>query len=424
MRLGESLVAMSPDQIRSILDETFQDFTSEICVSATISDLDVNAIDTFRAKWHKRTNNSNIASISDVQLLEDAELTVDGRLTYAALILLGNRAGLGRYLPQAELVFEYKSAEHNIRASQRVEYRQGFLAYNDDLWREVNSRNETTSIREGLFRTEIPAFNEDAVREAILNGICHRDYRLQGSVFVRLNPGFLAVTSPGGFPDGVNPSNVLRKQVPRNRRLAEACGKCGLVERAGQGMDTIFDKSLREGKGEPDFEGTDMHEVVIRLHGRVLDSRFVELLDLASKRGFHLTVEHLIILERIRQSGVSSQLDVTSVKHLIDIGLVELSGRGKKIEYHLSRGMYKYLGEPGSYTRKKGLDRETNKQLLVQHVKNGMDEGATFNEFRQVLPSLNDRQIRQLVYELRDEEKIVATGHAKAARWFLHSDFK
>jgi len=421
MRSGESLVAMSADQLQRIFVEAGPDFSVEICSTASVADLEAEAIEVFRQRWFKKSGNPAIQSVRLEQLLEDSELALDGRVTYAALILMGSRKALGRYLPQAELILEYRASEDQIEASQRFEFRQGFLNYHDDLWAQINARNEVTSIRDGLFRREIPAFNEDAVREAVLNAICHRDYRLGGSIFVRQFPRRLEISSPGGLPSGITPDNILRKQSPRNRRLAEACSKCGLVERSGQGMDRIFDASLREGKGLPDFSGTDDHEVVLTMRGEVIDKSFIALLDLAEKHDIVLNVHHLVVLDIIRQNQAPPPKAARLIEHLVNIGLVEHVGKGKLSRLILSRGMYRYLGEPGSYTRYTGLDREEKKALILKHIKLAESRGASLSEFRQVLPQLTNDQVRHLVYELAEEGEVSVVGRAKNARWFVSS---
>ena len=419
MRSGESLVGMTQDQLKRIFAETGPDYTAEVCAKASLDDLDPKAIDVFRERWAKKSKNAGLLDLSVEQLLEDAELTVDGGVTFAALALLGTRKALGRHLANAEVIFEYRASEDQIASSQRIEFRQGFLAFHDELWSQTNLRNDATSIREGLFRRDIPAFNEEAAREAFLNAICHRDYRLDGSVFVHQYPQLLRTTSPGGFPDGITPENVLRKQSPRNRRLAEACEKCGLVERSGQGMDRIFETSLREGKVLPDFEGTDRYQVVLTLRADKIDHRFLQLLDLAEKHGIVLKVAHLVVLDAIRSGKAPTEEMRPLVKHLIEIGLLERQGGGKSSKLILSRGMYRALGEAGVHTRVEGLDRETNKSLLLKHVTKSGKIGATLEEFRQVIPSLTSDQIRHMVYELKEEGKVDVVGRAKSARWYL-----
>ncbi len=80
-----------------------------------------------------QSGNKTLEHLSAEQLLTDAELLGDGQVTYAALILLGTRQGLGRYLAQAEVIFEYHSTEASGPPQQRQEYRQGFFLFQDDL---------------------------------------------------------------------------------------------------------------------------------------------------------------------------------------------------------------------------------------------------------------------------------------------------
>src|SRR5579885_3106814 len=106
---------------------------------------------------------------------------------------------------QAELVFEYRSSEASGPAADREEYREGFFLWHDAIWNKINLRNDRQSYQDGLFRVELPTFDEVSVREALLNAVAHRDYRLGGSVFVRQYPQRLEVVSPGGLPPGVTP---------------------------------------------------------------------------------------------------------------------------------------------------------------------------------------------------------------------------
>ena len=142
-------------------------------------------------------------------------------------------------------------------AQQRVELRQGFFSFYDELWNLINLRNDIQHFQSGLFVLDIPTFSERVVREAVLNAVSHRDYQLSGSVFIRQDPRRLVLESPGGFPVGITEHNILDRQLPRNRRIADIFAKCGLVERSGQGMNLMFELSIQESKPTPDFAGTD-----------------------------------------------------------------------------------------------------------------------------------------------------------------------
>lgn len=205
MRGGESLVPMTADLLKRIFDESQPDFSAEVCRDATLDDLDPRAVEMFRSRWAARTRREDLAELDARQLLADADLYLPSKgITYAALILFATERAAARLLGQAELIFEYRSDAVSIPYQQREEFRRGFLLFQDDFWDLINGRNEVHSLREGMFRRDLPAFNEDAVREAILNAVCHRDYRLYGPTFVRQSPRRLEVVSPGGFPPDVN----------------------------------------------------------------------------------------------------------------------------------------------------------------------------------------------------------------------------
>lgn len=188
MRSGQSLVPMTPEQLKRIFDEAGPDFSAEIAPKATFEDLDPAAIARFLDMWKKKSGNSALESLTDAQLLSDAELVNDGGITYAALILFGTKKVLCRHLSQAEVVFEYRSSEASIPYQQRKEFREGFFLFDGELWTTINLRNDVQHYQEGLFVWDIPTFNEMVVLEAILNAVSHRDYRLHGSVFVRQYP--------------------------------------------------------------------------------------------------------------------------------------------------------------------------------------------------------------------------------------------
>jgi len=184
-RAGDDLAALGDAELRAIFAETGPDFSAECCSGAVMSDLAPEALREFRGRWARSARSSRIDSMGDRQLLVDAELLVGDRLTYAALILFGTRQALGRHLAQSEIVFEYRSSEASGPAQDRVEYREGFLLFHDRIWEKVNLRNDRQSYQDGLFRYDFPTFDEAPVREALLNAVAHRDYRLGGSVFVR-----------------------------------------------------------------------------------------------------------------------------------------------------------------------------------------------------------------------------------------------
>ncbi len=417
---GDSLIPMPEEIRRKIYAEAGFDFSGSVCPYANIDDLDESAIEAFREKWVEKSGNRRILSLSKEQLLHDCEAITDDGVTYAALILFGKKQSLGKYLPQAELIFEYRSTDASGPASQREEFRVGFFACFNRLWELINLRNDKQHYQEGFFVYDIPTFNERVIREAVLNAVSHRNYQMGGSVFIRQYRDRLVVESPGGFPNGISLDNILNRQLPRNRRIAEILALCGLVERSGQGMNIIYELSIKEAKELPDFTGTDENFVSITLHGLVLDVKMLSLINqIGSAQMETLSTEDFLVINALYHEMSVSESLRSRYKRLTEMGIVEHAGRNK---YVLARGLYAAIGETGVHTRVTGLDKNTNMELLFKHIRENGEKGTPFRELQQVLPSHNRRQIQSLLNELRKEKRICCQGRTSAAKWFAAGD--
>ena len=266
---------------------------------------------------------------------------------------------------------------------------------------------------------DVPTFSEGSVREAILNAVAHRDYRDAGSVFVRQFSRRIEIQNPGGFAGGITTENILYRQHARNRRLADSFARCGLVDRAGQGVDRMYEECVRQSKRLPDFTHTDPSHVFLTLHGEVQDEGFLQFLERIRREELAtFGTQELLVLDCVhRELRVPAGLQ-PSLRRLIDLGIVEFIGRGRGTRYLLARRFYMMTGRHGEYTRRRGLDRATNKALLLQHVKERAKKGTKFDELQEVLPSLSRTQIQGLMRELREEGAVASEGTTKAARWF------
>ena len=356
MRRGEELVSMTQDMLKRIFIEGEPDFSSQICPQANEEDLDQKSINIFREMWIQKSGNKGLKKLPEKQLLKDINVVFDKGVTYAALILFGLPSSLRRFLAQAEVIFEYRSSEVTGPAQQRLEYTQGFFSFYDELWNTINLRNDLQHFQDGLFVWDIPTFSEKAVREAILNAISHRDYRSGGSIWVKQYPRKIVIASPGGFLSGINPENMLWKQQPRNRTIADVFNKCGLVERAGQGADRIFEESIRQGKALPDFSHTDEHEVVLTLDGQIRDEGFLRFLEkIGQDQLDSFTTEDFIVLDLVHKE-ISVPAAPPELKfrlnYLVDLGIIERIGKGRSARHMLCQKYYKYVGKGGIYTRK------------------------------------------------------------------------
>jgi len=345
MRRGEEIVAMTEDMLKRIFDEGVPDFSAQICKGASVEDLSEDAVEEFRKRWIRKSGNESLSQSSIQQLLLDAELIYDEGVTYAALVLFGKKQSLGKFLAQAEVVFEYRSKESAGPASQRIEFREGFFLYYEKLWETINLRNDIQHFQDGLFIQDIPTFSEGSIREAILNAVGHRDYQNPGSVFIRQFLEKIEITSPGGLPSGVTADNIIDRQMPRNRRMAEAFSKCGLVERSGQGANRMFEEAIEQSKSLPDFSNTDEYQVCLILDGQIKDIEFLKFLEKISKdRPKSFSTYELLVLDMVHKGKKPMNHLRPTMQALVNEGIVESVSRGK---YVLNKKYYIIAGKLG-----------------------------------------------------------------------------
>lgn len=417
-RVGEELIEMNQDELRMILQETIEDFTA-LCTNENISALDKIAIEKLRELYEsEHFKNQSLTKLTDEQFLSDIGL-IDrkGRINNTAIILLGTENSLLELMPNSEIIFEYRSNPVEIRYSDRLNLRKALILSLDTIWEKINSRNFITSFVDGLFRRDIQAFSEDVIREGVLNAIVHRDYQAPVSTFIKQDNSSIEIKNPGGFISDITPQNIYKKSAWRNRRLAETLEKIGLVERSGQGADLIFEKTIKEGKGLPNYTESTSTEVVLKISALVKDKEFISYLETINKEvHIGLTTEDLILLESIKDQTAKA-LKFENVKKFLDAGIIVKNGVGRGIKYFLAKQYYKDHGKLGEYTKLVGLGRKKLKELILKHIEeNGK---GTTKEFKQALSELTPKDLDNLLQELKKEDKLKFIGTKRNGYWVL-----
>jgi len=184
-------------------------------------------------------------------------------------------------------------------------------------------------------------------------------------------------------------------------------------------MNLMFERSIQESKPTPDFSGTDQYQVVLTLNGEVQDPRFLQFLEKVGREKLELfsTADFLLLDVVHREQPVPEHLK-SRLHKLVAMGVIEKFGRGRGVRYILGRRFYKMTGQKGLYTREKGLDRETNKELLLKHILKNQKTGSRLKELMQVLPAHTMPQVQTLLRELKAEGKIHKTGKTRGALWY------
>jgi ATP-dependent DNA helicase RecG len=225
------------------------------------------------------------------------------------------------------------------------------------------------------------------------------------------------IDSPGGFPSGITTDNILEKQSPRNHLIANIFALCGLVERAGQGMNLIYETCIKNAKALPDFKGTDPYFVSITLNGLITDEKLLLLfkrIDIELLNTF-TTEDYLVINSLFHTQRIQAQLR-PNAKRLSDIGILEHMGRGK---YLIAQQLYSSIGEVANQLHLSGKDRTAIANLTLQHIESSKGLGMSLSDIQLAFPNCTRSQLQKMIYELRDKGQVRTEGKANKARWYV-----
>lgn len=396
-RVGKNCMPMDPQGFaRSRTSLGIVDWSGEPAEDIAVGDLDAVEIARARNVLRRFKPDSELLKVDDTTLLVGVGAVRRGQVTRTGLLLFGREDVLSERCPQHQVHYVYQTSETHL--GRNDSFRVGLLNILERIEQFFTGpTNPEQEVSVGLFKLRIPAFPVEVVRESVLNAVTHRDYGDPGEVLIRHAGQELVITSPGGFVAGITPQNILRHEpVARNRTLAEAFEKLGLVERAGMGRRRIFIPTLSYGKRMPQYE-SDGTRVTLRLFDGSFDERLAVLVSKWRGEGREIDLDGLLVLPYLRDHASIDtsaaddllQLPREDARAVLDhlalpqVGILERRGKTKAATYHLTKSVANDLLGKAAYTRGKGVDAIRFRELVREYVE---DHGAiTSAECRELL---------------------------------------
>jgi len=331
------------------------DFTADAVDADPATFASAAALEHLRTFLAEEPAPPELRSLSDRDLLASVGALQEGRPTIAAILLVGSREALARYVPRHR--WQYHRMRTDTDYSVPAEGREPIVTALHEIGRYVDAGNTVTSVPRGLLEIEWPAFPRLALREALLNAFGHRDYLVPGAVDVRQYPSRIEITSPGGFIAGITPQNVLHHPpAARNEHLMELLHRLHLVNRANVGVPRIFAALLQEGHEPPVYEEPG-ESVRVTLFAGPRNTAFLDFVRALGARGIALYVDHLMILHyllRHREITAAQAAEVTQRSPRVagetlttmchEVHLLDQAGAGRGRYFRLSRAVYDRLG--------------------------------------------------------------------------------
>lgn len=234
----------------------------------------------------------------------------------------------------------------NITFKDAREFGGSIFKQLDDSYAYLSLCNRTASTFSGLERIEMPDYPADAIREALLNALVHRDYSFSGSIIINVNDVCMEFISIGGLLPGLSAEDILSGiSQPRNRKLAEIFHRLRLIESYGTGIRKIY-ALYKDCFVQPSIEVThntfklvlpNMNEAAVNTKSAsqskpvatVVTPQMKTVLAYLEKYG-EMRDENLQELLHIKKTRA-----YLLIRQMSEAGLIEVIGRGAQKKYRL-----------------------------------------------------------------------------------------
>lgn len=419
-RDGESLVALNIHEIETIRRQaSIDDWSRQIVEEADITDLDSEAIARARDLYISgHTDKANeIKQWDDQTFLNKAKLTVKGKITRSAIILLGrpeSEALISPSVAQIKWILKDNSGTERdyevftcpfILAVDKVYSKIRKLKY-----RYINTEFNT------LFPEELDTYEPYVIREAINNAIAHQDYELGGQINVVEYEDHLVFTNKGSFLPG-SIENVLTNNAPeehyRNHFLCNAMVGLKMVDTIGSGIRKMYSYQRERLFPVPLYQLSD-NRVSVTITGKIIDANYASIL----VRNPHLSLLDIELLNRVQ---MKRSLNTAEVTYLRKKNLVE----GRKPNLYISKGIAQTTGQKVTYSRHKGLRGKACEDLLIEsiHDHKSLTKEEIVRLLWDVLPDVfSDAQkmnkVNNLLAKLRKNNKIYCDSKGRKSIWY------
>lgn len=417
-RVEDSLVEMTQERLAAILEEPVfeaKDWSAEIVPNAVLTDLDELAVAKARVMFKKVYASKIPAEEIDAwtveELLSNSGIMIDGKLTRAAIILLGKPVSVFKLRPAVvEVTWTLRDERQEV-----VDYEHftaPFILTVDQILSKI--RNLTMRELPGgtLFPETMKQYDDYTIREALHNAIAHQDYTLQQRINFVENPGYLYYANGGSFIPGTL-QNVLTTKGPqryfRNECLCRAMVNFNMIDTVSRGIKKMFNEQWKRHFPMPDYEIDALNkEVGVKIYGNTINEKYTELL----KENNTLTLEDCILLDAVQKRHRISEKDVVA---LLNRGLLE----GDTSEYNISLDIAKKTRQLPYYTHNRGLDKAKLQHMILQYLQNagsvGAKRDAIFDYLRDVLPrnktpEQQERMVGNILAEMKEAEIVIVKG--------------
>ena len=429
-RIKDSLVFITPERESAILNESVSEgnaskWTATVLPDATLDDLDPKAILKAREQYKEvyPSKAKEVDSWDDIKFLNKAKITIKGKITIAAIILLGKEESEHYLLPSVYKIRWTLKNEKGENLDYEIFSIPMILAI-DEVGKKIRNTKYEYTIAGNMF-PEPPMYRYDVftLREPLNNAIGHQDYKKDARIeVIEYDNDHLVFQNYGSFLPGSVEKVVLEdspESIYRNPFLIEAMRNVHMVETEGGGIRKLFEQQRKRFFPMPEYDLSG-GKVKVTIDGKVIDEQFAKILVQVPD----MSMSDILLLDKVQKQ---KRLSDDEIKYMRKKKLIE----GRKPNVFLSRNIVrqtKDVGLKATYVKNKSFDDEYFRKLIIQYLekfsiaKRSDIDDLLMGKLSDVLTiDQKKNKIKNLLYQLR-KNNIIETDHSR--NWSLSDRFR
>ena len=419
-RHNDSTRPLTVDQMERIRWQyALTDWSAEICADATFDNLDPAAISAARVRFKEKYPHlaADVDLWNDLIFLNKTKLTVSGKLTRAAIILLGRPESISFLRPSvAEITWMVK--DHTGKQLDYHHFGPPLLLAVEQVFGRIRNLTHRYMPANELFPVEVSQYDPWVLRETLHNAIAHQDYLQCSRIVITEEPDSLIFANHGHFlPESVEA--VIRADAPaeryRNKCLADGMVALKMIDTIGSGILKMFETQRKRNFPLPDYDISRPQNVVVRIAGKIIDEKYTRMLMARSD----LDIWDVMALDKVQKRKRLTEAEFKRLKHK---RLIE----GSRTKPIISADVATATDSKADYIKNRGLDKDHLKMFVVKYLQQ-FKEGSRVDFERLLLTKISDALtveqkknfVRNLLQEMKREGTIDTIGRKRWSRWVL-----
>lgn len=369
----------------------------------------------------------HITQLDNLEIGEHYHL-IDGlKMTNLGILWIGTAKQRSRIC--YPITVEYIVYDELENKTNKLEWRDNTLNPKElleDIMAKTVELTYSYEFPDGLFRKKIRYYNENLIRELLVNSLAHKSNTISNDISIKVYPDHICISNPGGLPLGVTKDNILHTKHRRNPNMIEILCALGVMEGEGSGYDLIYELDAIEAKHQPEIEST-FNTVTVYQSAEITDKEVVRLMDYVD-HNYKLSQKNKIAFgiiareKRIAATDLSKILQLTAEERLRPyIGnldknhLITRSGV-KKGSYFQINPMLLRNAKSNIVTSLKTIEPHILKALIKEDLH--MHPMSKISEITSRIPDVDIKDIRKMVYAMVGKE-IEKEGSRTNSRYYL-----